>query len=74
MKPKPTNQETPMADRLRQLIRTSGLSLPAISRKCDIAQSALWRFVNDESKDLNLSTAEKLWTFFGLTFQHEDQR
>jgi len=54
-----------MANKLRDAIRNSGVSLLAFSKLCGVPQPQLFHFMN--GKDIRLVTAQKLADYLGFT-------
>ena len=55
-----------LAAQLREAIRTSGLTRNRLAKLAGVRYSALWRFLEDDSRDPTLSTASKLCTVLGM--------
>ena len=56
--------EFEMAEKLREAIRESGISILALSKLCGVAQPSLFHFMN--GKDLRLESAQKLCDHYGF--------
>jgi len=53
-------------DQLRDVVRSSGLSIKAVSDRTGIPYAAVHGFVTDDERTIMLRTAGKLATLFGL--------
>jgi plasmid maintenance system antidote protein VapI len=54
-----------LVELLRQRVKDSGIPLGMLSRKADVPQSVLHKFVHDGG-GLHADTADKLMAYFGL--------
>jgi plasmid maintenance system antidote protein VapI len=62
-----------LADVLRKAVANSGQTVAAVSRRADIPQPVLHRFMHGE-RDLTLRTADRLAVYFDLELRRRKPR
>lgn len=60
------SEQVDLAAQLREAIRASGLTRNRLAKLAGVRYSALWRFLEDDSRDSTLSTASKICTVLGM--------
>ena len=61
-----------MAEKLKDAIRNSGMSVLALSKLCGVPQPRIFDFL--DGNDIRLGTAQKLADYFGLSLEETPKR